>query len=84
MDITLDEKMKIREIEDYLKYKSLDSNDQEFLTKLIPYYTDLLNKDFEENKLHYLLEVFGLKNWGYKVTRNSQGLHKLQYIGFAD
>lgn len=84
MNRTIEEKLKLREVEDHSKYEPYDWDYAEYFTSLIPYYTKLLDEDFKTNKTHYALEVFALKQWGYKVFRNSQGQHKLQYADFAE
>ena len=74
----------MREVEDHSEYEPYDWDYAEYFKGLIPYYTKLLDEDFKTNKTHYALEVFALKQWGYKVFRNLQGAHKLQYADFSE
>lgn len=84
MNMTIEEKLKMQEIEEHLQDDLSDWDHVEYLTEQIPYFTKLLDEDFKTNKTHYALEVFALKQWGYKVFRNSQGQHKLQYVDFSE
>lgn len=81
---TIEEKLKMQEIEEHLQDDLFDWDHVEYLTEQIPYFTKLLDEDFKVNKTHYALEVLALKECGYKVFRNSQGQHKLQYADFSE
>jgi len=69
-------KLKFDEIEKNLSYEDYD---EDFLNKLIPYYEKLLNEDCKNNQYDYIHEVAGLKGLGYRVFRNSEGVHRLKY-----
>ena len=84
MSGTIEEKLKLQEVAEHSKYESLDWDYAGYLIGLIPYYSKLLDDDFKTNKTHYAIEVSALKEWGYKVFRNSQGLHKLEYVDFIE
>lgn len=69
-------KLKFDEIE---KYIASDDYDEDFLNKLIPYYEKLLDDDYKNNHTDYIHEVAGLKGLGYKVFRNTEGVHRLKH-----